>query len=244
MNIAPPLTAEHYWSADQLCVMRGLALPTWFRPFTDVQEATSNESVDQPPPQLATLQTQPLSTPLLSAVDLASLAALATNCQNCALGQSSTVCRKPLAAHLEPSPVQWLIVIDDATQSDQLLSPEQHRLLGNMLASVGKAWHDVSITPVLKCVNTLGLTLDAFSEPIQACQSYLQQQLIFVKPQLIIAMGSLSAQTLLGVEDDLEQLMTELHEYEGLPLLVLPHPAALLKQVNLKAQVWRDINRF
>jgi uracil-DNA glycosylase len=113
-----------------------------------------------------------------------------------------------------------------------------------MLASVGKTWHSVSITPVLKCVTSLALTLDAFSEPVQACQSYLQQHLTVVKPQLIIAMGSLSAQALLGLEDDLEQLMTELHEYEGLPLLVLPHPGALLKQATLKAQVWRDINRF
>jgi uracil-DNA glycosylase len=251
MNPASPLTAEHYWSADQLRVMRGLELPSWFRPVAHEVASPDDPMVDLPH-SLAD-QVDPLGagqkmpvvlSPATPANDLTGLASNVAACQNCALGQSSRACRKPLLMQPEAARAQWVLVIDDGTQSAELLTPDEHRLLGHLLVSKGQSWETVCVTPLLKCVNIDRVALDAYSPPIQACLDHLQQQLALIKPQLIIAMGALSAQALLGIDDDLEPLMTDLHEYEGLPLLVLPHPAQLLQQASLKAQVWRDLNRF
>ena len=266
----PPLTAEDYWTADQLQVMRGLELPAWFSPVArriepavQASEAISRresaaESLPESPspPTALAMQAVTFETELeaqveakiqdLSALDAPGLALAASQCQACALGQASGVCRKPLLLDSAQSKAHWLIVVDDSNQaSDQnpeLLSEAAQRLLGNMLASVGQSLATASVTSLLKCGRASDAVLDAYSDEVQACQPILQQQLALLKPSLIIAMGELAAQALVGVDDELSSLVGEIHEYEGLPLLAMPHPEALLREPTLKAQVWRDLN--
>jgi uracil-DNA glycosylase len=158
------------------------------------------------------------------------------------LGQSSAVCRKPLALNPKQTAAQWLIVVDDDAQSAELMSAPALDLLGKMLASVGKSWETVSATTLLKCAHAKTAAVDAFSPHVQACQVFLQQQIAIVKPQLIVAMGTLAAQALVGVDDELSSLLGEVHEFAGLPLLVMQHPDDLRQQPQLKAQAWRDLN--
>jgi uracil-DNA glycosylase len=148
-----------------------------------------------------------------------------------------------LLGDAQPS-AQWLIVLDDATGLAPLLTVAEQVLLGNMLTSVGKQWCDVAVTSLLKCARSGDATLDAFSDEVQACQVFLQQQMALLKPQLLITMGSLAGQTLLGVDDELAQLVDDLHEFEGVPLLVMNHPSELLEQSALKAQAWKSLNRL
>ncbi len=246
MSTNAPLNAEHYWTADQLRVMRGLELPAWFSPVAHVavQTTASAAQADQ-----ALVDQQPLIAPAvpvldISAADLPGLAQAIANCQACAFGRSGAVCRKPLALNPTQTAAQWLIVIDDKGQGTDLLSQDEHRLLGNMLAAVGKGWDSVSVTTLLKCANTSQTMLDAFSAQVQACQPFLNHYIALIKPQLIIAMGELAAQALLGVDDELAVLRGDMHEmveYEGLPLLLMQHPGALLRQSELKLQAWRDL---
>lgn len=250
-HTTPPLQAEDYWTADQLRVMRGLEIPAWFSPVARRVEVAPDlamphaqaEPVFEAVIEAAFEANSPM--PVIqdfSTFDAQALNQAASQCQACGLGKTANACRKPMALDAAQSSAQWLIVVDDASLTTELLSEPAERLLSNMLASVGKTLDAVSVTSLLKCARSADVTLDAYSEEVQACQPFLRQQLALLKPSLVIAMGELAAQALVGVDDELSQLVGEIHEYEGLPLLAMPHPEALLVQPALKAQVWRDLN--
>jgi uracil-DNA glycosylase len=246
----PPLQAEDYWTADQLRVMHGLELPAWFSPVAHVAQAAQVAQVLQSlSVKLEVVVYSALESAVsmpaieaLNTLDISALSQAASQCQACRLGKVAHPCRKPIALDAAQSSAQWLIVVDDAHLSDALLSEPAQRLLSAMLASVGKSMDAVSVTSLLKCARSADVNLDAYSDEVQACQPFLRQQMALLKPSLVIAMGELAAQALVGVDDELSQLVGEVHEYEGLPLLVMPHPEVLLRQPALKAQVWRDLN--
>ena len=243
-----PLTADDYWSADQLRVMRGLELPTWFRPVVHIEQKASAltslsiqaEVADDAVVELVKLTTAVRAAEDLSEMDLPALSQAASQCQVCPLSKGA--CRKPLVLNMAQTKAQWLIVVDDAQMSDALLSEPAQRLLTAMLASVGKTIDAVSVTSLLKCARNAHVVLDAYSDEVQACQPFLRQHIALLKPALVIAMGELAAQALVGVDDEIASLLGEVHEYEGLPLLVTHHPETLMDKPQLKAQVWRDLN--
>jgi DNA polymerase len=70
----------------------------------------------------------------------------------------------------------------------------------------------------------------------------LIRQIELIQPKVIITMGALAAQCLIGVDDDIESLNAETHEFEGIPLIVMHHPSELLLDPKLKALAWRDLN--
>lgn len=258
-----PLTAEDYWTADQLKVMRGLELPAWFRPTAHnttadleptKQALTADKAIadevalpaqsigELDPEALVSASTQMTLPTVASATSLQALASQAQQCAACTLGQQPSVCRKQLTLDNAQSSAQWLIVLDDTTQRAELLTDAEHRLLGNMLASVGQSWDTVSLTSLLKCARAGNVSLDAFSPEVEACKAFLRQQLVILKPQGILAMGALSAQALIGVDDDITLLAGEVHEFDGLPLIAMRHPTELLADASLKSQAWRDLN--
>lgn len=246
-HTTPPLQAQDYWTADQLRVMRGLEIPSWFSPVARRVEVAADLATPhaqaEPVVEAAFEATSPMPVIQdLSILDAQALNQAASQCQACGLGKTANACRKPMVLDAAQSSAQWLIVVDDASLTPELLSEPAERLLSHMLASVGKTLDAVSVTSLLKCARSADVTLDAYSEEVQACQPFLRQQLALLKPSLVIAMGELAAQALVGVDDELGQLVGEIHEYEGLPLLAMPHPEALLAQPALKAQVWRDLN--
>ncbi len=63
-----------------------------------------------------------------------------------------------------------------------------------------------------------------------------------VRPEAILAVGSFSAQLLTGREKTaLGRLRGEVHSYEGVPLVVTYHPAALLRNANWTRAFWDDL---
>jgi uracil-DNA glycosylase family 4 len=204
---ASPLTAQDYWTTDQLKVMQGLGLPAWFRPVAhEPSDSLSDSLIDSFP--LAPVQAVPEAA-------LSTVAALSA--------------QKPLPR----APVAWLVIANSP------LGEAAQALLVNMLASVGKRPEDAYVLPLLPPSST---ETDPFSDVVQTGLAAVQAHITALQPQLLVTIGTLAAQAMLGVEDELTGFAGELHEYEGLPLLVMQHPEALLKQPQLKAQAWRDLN--
>jgi DNA polymerase len=54
-------------------------------------------------------------------------------------------------------------------------------------------------------------------------------------------MGRHAAHALLKTEASLSRLRGQLHEYQGIPLIVTYHPAALLRNAGYKRAVWEDV---
>ena len=65
-----------------------------------------------------------------------------------------------------------------------------------------------------------------------------------IKPKLICALGRVSAHWLLQTKDSLAALRKGDNEYRGIQVLVTYHPAALLRNPNLKKNAWEDLQRL
>ncbi|MEO5826513.1 MAG: uracil-DNA glycosylase, partial [Gemmatimonadales bacterium] len=75
----------------------------------------------------------------------------------------------------------------------------------------------------------------------EACMPYLHRQIALVRPRVILALGTSAAEALLGVRKPLGELRLKVHRYNGIPLVVTYHPAALLRNPNWKRPAWDDV---
>jgi len=114
------------------------------------------------------------------------------------------------------------------------------KFLDLLLASVGLSREaSVYICNVLKCRppgNRNPLPVE-----IEACTPYLKQQVRLVSPEAILAVGAFAAQFLTGMESPIGRLRGEVYSYEGVPLVVTYHPAALLRNGSLTRPTWDDL---
>ena len=113
------------------------------------------------------------------------------------------------------------------------------KLLDKILSSIKMTrYKNVYICNVLKCRPPQNR--DPLPDEVEECEPYLLHQINLIKPKLIVALGRISGTTLLRVDDTLKSMRGRLHDYHGTPLLVTYHPAALLRNSNLKKYTWED----
>ena len=123
------------------------------------------------------------------------------------------------------------------------------KLLEEMLKAIGRSRNEeapgkaVFIANVVKC-RPPG-NRDPEADEVDACRPYLDQQIRLVKPKLIVALGRIAAQRLLGTDAPLSKLRGPVHEYgpDMTPLLITYHPAYLLRSPGEKAKSWADLKR-
>ena len=75
---------------------------------------------------------------------------------------------------------------------------------------------------------------------VNECEPYLIHQINLIKPKLIVALGRVAGMTLLNVDNSLKSMRGVIHDYNGMPLIVTYHPAALLRNSNWKPEAWKD----
>ncbi len=138
----------------------------------------------------------------------------------------------------------WLFVGEGpGADEDALGEPfvgQAGKLLDNMLMAIKlKRGNNVYIANVVKCRPPSNRTPEA--DEIASCMTYLQRQIELIQPKLIIALGKVASDALLGKDATLASLRGKLHDYKGIPLIVTYHPAYLLRSPSEKAKVWQDL---
>lgn len=113
------------------------------------------------------------------------------------------------------------------------------QLLTNIITAMGLDRKDVYICNILKC-RPPG-NRNPLPEEIRLCEPFLKKQLCLISPQIICALGSFAAKTLLKTETPITVLRGRFHTYEGIPLMPTYHPAYLLRNPPAKKQVWEDM---
>lgn len=114
------------------------------------------------------------------------------------------------------------------------------RFLDLLLACVDLSREDsVYIANVLKC-RPPG-NRNPLQDEIDCCSPYLKKQIELVRPEALLAVGTFSAQLLTGQQSALGRLRGTVHAYEGVPLVVTYHPAALLRNPKWTRPVWDDL---
>ena len=113
------------------------------------------------------------------------------------------------------------------------------KLLDEMLRAVGQAREQVFIANILKCRPPKNR--DPKTDEAAACRSHLERQIALVNPRIILAVGRVAAQNLLGSDAPVGRLRGRLHDLDGIPLVVTYHPAYLLRSPSQKKKSWDDL---
>ncbi len=115
------------------------------------------------------------------------------------------------------------------------------KLLDAMLLAIGLAREQVFIANILKCRPPSNR--DPKPEEVAACASFLKRQIALIEPKIIVALGRVAAQNLLGVDTPIGRMRGRQYEYgeRGIPLVVSYHPAYLLRAPREKRKSWQDL---
>jgi len=112
-------------------------------------------------------------------------------------------------------------------------------LLTKMLEAIQVPRADAYIANVVKCrppKNRVPLP-----DERAACLPYLHRQIALVKPKVLLALGTTASAALLDVKSSLGALRSRTHDWNGIPLIVTYHPAALLRNPDWKRPAWDDL---
>jgi DNA polymerase len=114
-------------------------------------------------------------------------------------------------------------------------------LLNQMLLAANLSRESVYIANILKC-RPPG-NRNPYSEEVKRCHDYLLRQITLVQPEVMLAVGGVSANNLLQSEEAVGRLRGKVYSYgeSGIPLLVTYHPSYLLRKPSEKAKAWQDL---
>ncbi len=85
---------------------------------------------------------------------------------------------------------------------------------------------------------------DPEKDEIESCRGYVEKQIEIINPQVIISLGRISSQTLIG-NPALKMTSTRgrFFDYKGIPLMPTFHPAYLLRNPKDKWLTWSDAQK-
>ena len=132
----------------------------------------------------------------------------------------------------------WLLVVaatrtDDGMQ-DLPFEKKAGLLLAEMLRAIELNVEDVFIVPVVAC-KALNHDTD------QICMENFMTQQALMQPKIILAIGDKAAQALLKTRQPLASLRGQCHYINKIPVVVVEHPAYLLRSLLEKRQAWQDL---
>ena len=140
------------------------------------------------------------------------------------------------------------------------------QLLNKMLAAVGLNREQVYIANIVKCRPPGNRNPEP--DEASACRPYLERQIALIQPKLIVSLGAVSANNLLGNTEAVGRLRGKPHQYQPhqypphqhqplqhqpqppgqgtapIPLIVTYHPSYYLRSPAEKAKGWQDLQRI
>lgn len=112
-------------------------------------------------------------------------------------------------------------------------------LLNKIIRAIGLTREQVYIANVVKC-RPPG-NRDPQPDEASACRPFLERQIELIQPKVIVALGRVAAQALLGTDQPLGRMRGRWHTVQGVPTMVTYHPAALLRNAAWKRPTWEDM---
>lgn len=202
---------------------------------THSTDRVATQSASQSATQLPSIDTENAS--------LQELRHLVAACTRCDLHQSRT---QTVFGVGNPA-ADWMFIGEaPGEQEDRQGEPFVGRagqLLDAILQSIGLDRKTAYIANILKC-RPPG-NRDPHVDEIAACGQYLARQIALVNPRLIVCVGRVAAQSLLGSDATISRLRGTVHRYgdAGIPVIATYHPAYLLRKPSEKRKVWQDLKR-
>jgi len=168
-----------------------------------------------------------------------------TRCQHLACSRTQTVFGVG-------NPDADLMFIGEAPGADEDQQGEPFvgragQLLTRIIKAMNFAREDVYIANILKCrpdtpPGSFGNRPPTPTE-MQTCRPYLVEQINIIQPSVLVALGAVAVEGLLGMRGTMRELRGRWHTYNGIPLMITYHPAYLLRNQapSEKRKVWEDM---
>lgn len=176
--------------------------------------------------------------PGLDFVDLPSLHAAVHKCRLCPLGHTRT----KAVPGVGPVTARIMIVGEAPGQNEDLQGEPfvgaAGKLLDQLLHGIGLSRTDVFITNILKC-RPPG-NRDPQPGEVQACSPYLEQQLRFIHPEVVLLLGRHALARLLPGFDSISRLHGKVIMKDGVTYIPIYHPAAALYNSFLMGPLEQD----
>ena len=115
------------------------------------------------------------------------------------------------------------------------------QLLDKIIAAIGLKRDECYIANVVKCRPPGNRTPER--DEVATCEQFLFRQLAFIKPQVIVALGSPAFQCLLRTKETITRARGEWREWNGIKVMPTFHPAYLLRSPDKKREAWDDMKK-
>ena len=238
--------------------LQAIGIDLWVRRGGDVRAAP--EAIAAPPGAAPTARAAaaPAATPIAPATAVTApplemtpaeitarweaLSSQVLNCKRCPLHATRT----QGVLGVGPKRADWLVIGEaPGAEEDRRGEPfvgAAGQLLDAMLRAIGlDRKTNVYIANVLK--SRPPGNRDPKPEEVAACLPYLVEQIALLRPKIMLAVGRIAAQNLLGTDTPLGRLRGRVHRFGELntPLVVTYHPAYLLRTPADKRKAWEDL---
>ncbi len=175
-----------------------------------------------------------------------SLERIASEIARCAACRLASTRRNTVPGQGVPTPV--VLVVGEAPGEEEDASGlpfvgPAGRLLDKMLQAIGLSRAtNCHIANVVKCRPPMNR--DPAPDEEAACRGYLDRQIALLGPRVILCVGRVATQSLVGSKDGISRLRGRELSYAGIPVVATFHPSALLRDEALKRPAWEDLKRL
>ena len=115
------------------------------------------------------------------------------------------------------------------------------KLLTQMIEAMGLRREEVYICNIVKCRPPGNRQPER--DEVATCSPFLDRQLAVIRPKVVVCLGNVAAQTLLGTNKSISQFRGQWFDFRGSKLLATYHPAFLLRTPSAKSEVWKDLKK-
>ena len=112
-------------------------------------------------------------------------------------------------------------------------------LMDKALEGLGIKREDLYIANIVKCRPPQNRVPE--KDECDACLDYLRNQVLLIKPKIIVLLGSTALKNVIGEEYSITSARGKWIEHKGIWYMPTWHPAALLRDENKKIEFWKDL---
>jgi uracil-DNA glycosylase family 4 len=116
------------------------------------------------------------------------------------------------------------------------------QLLTKIIQSINLQREEVYIANIIKCRPPQNRNPEP--DEIESCNPFLMKQIDVIRPKVICALGTFSAQTLLKTDAKITAIRGKIYDLEGIKVIPTYHPAFLLRNPDKKREVWEDMKKI
>ena len=146
------------------------------------------------------------------------------------------------------NPEAELVFVGEAPGRDEDLQGEPFvgragELLTKIIEAIDLKRSDVYIANIVKCRPPENRAPEP--DEVKACIPFLMDQIEAIRPQIIVTLGGVATNNLLGTRGSLGSVRGRFHTLDLIGCLVMPtyHPAFLLRSPGMKREAWEDMKK-